>query len=41
MKQLLQNMRDGQTQVTEVPVPAVRSGMALVRTAASLVSAGT
>ncbi|HOD05375.1 MAG TPA: hypothetical protein PKH92_10070, partial [Anaerolineaceae bacterium] len=41
MKQLLQNMRDGQTQVAEVPVPAVRSGMALVRTAASLVSAGT
>ncbi len=41
MKQLLQHLRDGQTVVTEVPVPGVRSGFALVRTAASLVSAGT
>lgn len=41
MKQLLQNMRDGKTTVEDVPVPAVRAGMALVRTAASLVSAGT
>ncbi len=41
MKQLLQNMRDGKTTVEEVPRPAVRSGTALVRTAASLVSAGT
>jgi predicted dehydrogenase len=41
MKQLLQNMRSGATTVEEVPVPAPRPGMALVRTAASLVSAGT
>ncbi len=41
MKQLLQNMRDGSTQVVEVPVPSLRPGMALVRTAVSLVSAGT
>lgn len=41
MKQLLQFMRDGQTIVADVPVPAVRPGMALVRTGASLVSAGT
>lgn len=41
MKQLLKNMRDGQTLVADVPVPAVRPGMALVRTAASLVSVGT
>ena len=41
MKQLLQNMRDGKTVVEDVPVPEVRVGTALVRTAASLVSAGT
>lgn len=41
MKQVLQNMRDGKTSVLDVPIPAVRPGMALVRTAASLVSAGT
>ncbi len=41
MKQLLQHLRDGQTVVTEVPVPGVRPGFALVHTKASLVSAGT
>lgn len=41
MKQLLQNMRDGKAEVADVPVPVVRRGMALVRTATSLVSAGT
>ena len=41
MRQLLQNMRDGNTVVEEVPQPVVRAGTALVRTAASLVSAGT
>ena len=41
MKQLLQNMRDGKTEVAEVPVPTPKPGMVLVRTAASLVSAGT
>ena len=41
MKQLLQNMRDGKTIVEEVPVPGPRAGMALVKVAASLVSAGT
>src|SRR5574338_59392 len=41
MKQLLQNMRDGKAVVEEVPPPTARRGMALVRTAASLVSAGT
>src|SRR5512140_3739450 len=41
MKQLLQNMRDGKAVVEDVPAPVVRPGMALVRTADSLVSAGT
>jgi predicted dehydrogenase len=41
MKQVLQNMRDGKTTVTEVPMPAPRLGQALVKVAASLVSAGT
>jgi predicted dehydrogenase/threonine dehydrogenase-like Zn-dependent dehydrogenase len=41
MKQLLQSLRSGETSVTEVPLPQPRSGFALVRTAASLVSAGT
>ncbi len=41
MKQLLQNLRDGKTTVEEVPVPTPRAGFGLVKTAASLVSAGT
>src|SRR5512139_274291 len=41
MKQLLQNLRSGETIVTEVPIPTPQAGEALVRTAASLVSAGT
>ncbi len=41
MKQLIQNMKTGVAAVEEVPTPTPRAGMALVRTAASLVSAGT
>ena len=41
MKQLIQNLRTGETIVAEVPIPAPRPGTALVRTAASIVSAGT
>ncbi len=41
MKQLLQNLRDGKTVVEEVPVPSPGAGQALVKVAASLVSAGT
>jgi predicted dehydrogenase/threonine dehydrogenase-like Zn-dependent dehydrogenase len=41
MKQLLQNIHTGETEVVEVPIPQVQAGMALVRTRASLVSAGT
>ncbi|HEB66230.1 MAG TPA: zinc-binding alcohol dehydrogenase, partial [Chloroflexi bacterium] len=41
MKQVLQSLKTGETMVAEVPVPQPRPGMVLVRTAASLVSAGT
>ncbi len=41
MRQVLQNLRSGETLVAEVPIPAVKPGFALVKTAASLVSAGT
>jgi predicted dehydrogenase/threonine dehydrogenase-like Zn-dependent dehydrogenase len=41
MKQLLQNIHNGVTEVVEVPIPQVQPGMALVHTRASLVSAGT
>ena len=41
MKQVLQNLRSGETQVVDVPKPRAQPGTALVKTAASLVSAGT
>jgi len=41
MKQVLQNMKTGETRVEEVPVPQVGQGTALIKTSASLVSAGT
>jgi predicted dehydrogenase/threonine dehydrogenase-like Zn-dependent dehydrogenase len=41
MKQLLQNINNGETVIVEVPIPQLQSGMALVRTQVSLVSAGT
>ena len=41
MKQILQNLRNGDTYVADVPIPTPRAGTALVHTAASLVSAGT
>jgi len=41
MKQILQKMKTGEVTVTDVPAPTSRSGGVLVRTAASLISAGT
>lgn len=41
MKQLLQNMKTGKATIEDVPVPTPRAGFALVKTVASLVSAGT
>src|SRR5258705_1943189 len=41
MKQVLQNRKTGRPFVGEVPVPAMQKGRVLVRSAASLISAGT
>jgi polar amino acid transport system substrate-binding protein len=41
MKQVLQNRKTGSPFVGEVPVPALQKGRVLVRTVASLISAGT
>lgn len=41
MKQIVQNLKTGEIAVANVPAPVVRPGFLLVRTAASLISAGT
>ena len=41
MKQILQNLMTGRTEVMEVPCPQVKPGHLLVRTRASVISAGT
>ena len=41
MKQILQNARNGEIEVRDVPAPRAAKGCVLVRVAASLVSAGT
>lgn len=41
MKQVLQNFKSGELAVSDVPSPVVRSNGVLVRTRASLISAGT
>ena len=41
MKQVVQNYRTGQLKVEDLPAPALRPGGVLVRTARSLISAGT
>lgn len=41
MKQVLQDLRAGRTQVADVPCPAPAAGFVLVRSSVSLVSAGT
>ncbi|MEZ5440782.1 MAG: zinc-binding alcohol dehydrogenase [Lysobacterales bacterium] len=41
MKQLLQNIANGQSRVEEVPCPEVKPGQLLIATSLSLVSAGT
>lgn len=41
MKQIIQNLKNGNTILEEVPAPEVRSGCVLIRTKYSLVSLGT
>jgi len=41
MKQVIQNTRTGKLRLTDVPDPRVKAGNVLVRTRASLISAGT
>jgi predicted dehydrogenase/threonine dehydrogenase-like Zn-dependent dehydrogenase len=41
MKQVLQNLKSGETEVAEIPAPLVRPGQLLIATRRSLISAGT
>jgi predicted dehydrogenase/threonine dehydrogenase-like Zn-dependent dehydrogenase len=41
MRQLLQSLSDGRTMILEVPIPAMARGALLIRSACSLISAGT
>lgn len=41
MKQVIQSLKSGDTQVVETPAPGVRAGRLLVRTRTTLISAGT
>ena len=41
MKQVLQNLKDGSTEVADVPCPRLGPGQLLIRTTRTLVSAGT
>ena len=41
MKQLIQNLKNGQTILEEVPAPQVKRGTILIKTTRSLVSLGT
>ncbi|MBL8287709.1 MAG: bi-domain-containing oxidoreductase [Rubrivivax sp.] len=41
MKQILQNLKDGSTEVADVPCPRAGRGQVLIRTRRTLVSAGT
>jgi len=41
VKQILQSLKDGSTELAEVPTPRVGGGQLLIATATTLVSAGT
>ncbi len=41
MKQVLQNLKTGDTRVENIPIPCVASGSLLIKTSKSLISAGT
>ena len=41
MKQILQSLKTGRTEIAEIPIPRVSSGTLLIQTTSTLVSAGT
>jgi hypothetical protein len=41
MKQIIQDLKDGNTILEEVPAPQVKAGQVLIQTSRSLVSLGT
>jgi hypothetical protein len=41
LQQILQNLKDGRTELAEVPCPRVGRGALLIRTTRTLISAGT
>ena len=41
MKQIIQSLKTGKTQVNEIPIPNVSSGSLLIKTSKTLISAGT
>lgn len=41
MKQILQSLKNGATEIADIPVPEVKSGHLLIQTAKSLISPGT
>ena len=41
MKQIIQSLKTGSTQVADIPCPSVKSGQLLIRSTCSLISAGT
>ncbi|HUX91553.1 MAG TPA: bi-domain-containing oxidoreductase [Gallionellaceae bacterium] len=41
MKQILQNLKNGETELAEIPCPSVGRGQVLIQTRSSLISAGT
>ena len=41
MKQVLQNLKNGETQVVDIPIPAVKRGQLLISSTRTLVSVGT
>ncbi len=41
MRQILQNLKTGEVEIADIPVPSVRTGHLLIRTTKSLISLGT
>ena len=41
MRQILQNLKNGATEIAEVPCPRASQGQVLIRSACTLVSGGT